>query len=172
MKHCSRKTCSQVNPQSFSEFYKNNCNSNGLSYACKVCIKEDAKSPKIRANIARYRMSEKGKINAHKYNTSAKGLLSHAKYRQDINNKPRLAANTRKRQAAKLKATPCWLTKVHLELMQMMYKKAAYLTEVTGIKWTVDHIIPLNGKNVRGLHVPWNLRVIPGSENFSKGCNT
>ena len=42
------------------------------------------------------------------------------------------------------------------------------LTRENKESWHVDHIIPLHGKNVSGLHVPSNLWFVKGSENISK----
>jgi hypothetical protein len=52
--------------------------------------------------------------------------------------------------------------------MENEYKLAALLTKLTGQKWEVDHIIPLQGTNVSGLHVPSNLRAIRAFDNRSK----
>lgn len=74
-----------------------------------------------------------------------------------------------KRQAAKLQRTPEWLTKTHLTQIEIFYQVANTMTKETNIQFDVDHIIPLQGKLVSGLHVPWNLQVIPHYNNMSKG---
>jgi len=85
------------------------------------------------------------------------------------NNKPAYFARSRLRQTRQLQRTPSWLSNEQLLEIQNFYKERDRLTDTTGIVHHVDHIIPLRGSNVSGLHVPWNLRVIPYYENLSKG---
>lgn len=66
-------------------------------------------------------------------------------------------------------ATPKWLSKEQREEMEHFYWLASDLKRVTGFDYHVDHIIPLQGENVCGLHVPWNLQVLPSYMNLSKG---
>lgn len=72
------------------------------------------------------------------------------------------------RRAQKLKATPPWLTKEHREQIEAFYIESRRLSDLTGIIHHVDHIVPLISKVVCGLHVPWNLQVIPAQENLKK----
>ena len=84
------------------------------------------------------------------------------------NNKPKAFANSAKYRASKRQAVPNWLSsEMQLEI-ENIFKIAKELTEKTGIPHEVDHIIPLRGKSVSGLHVPWNLQVLTQFENRSK----
>lgn len=85
-----------------------------------------------------------------------------------LRNKDRIIANKAKYRAGKSNRTPAWLTEIDFERMRNEYKLAVLLTKVTGEPWEVDHIIPLHGKTVSGLHVPTNLRAIKGSDNRLK----
>jgi len=72
------------------------------------------------------------------------------------------AAYTAFRRAKKLAATPKWLTAEHKQEIKNIYALARQLG------YEVDHIVPLQGENVSGLHVPWNLRPLPGHLNRKK----
>jgi hypothetical protein len=72
------------------------------------------------------------------------------------------------RRSARMQRTPCWLTEDDMILIQRKYTLAQKKTESTGEKWVVDHILPLRGKLVSGLHVPANLRVIKETTNARK----
>ena len=74
-----------------------------------------------------------------------------------------------KRKASQLQRTPHWLTEDDHWMIEEAYSLAALRTKMFGVSWHVDHVIPLQGKNVSGLHVPVNLQVIPGVENIRKG---
>ena len=70
--------------------------------------------------------------------------------------------------ARRAKRVPQWLTSDDRWLMREAYKLAKLRTQLFGFIWEVDHIIPLRGEFVSGLHVPTNLQVIPKTENRNK----
>jgi hypothetical protein len=75
------------------------------------------------------------------------------------------AEKKRAREAAKLGATPTWADR---DEMRQWYHVAQVLSR-GGVQFHVDHIVPLRGETVCGLHVPANLTVLPWHLNASKG---
>lgn len=63
------------------------------------------------------------------------------------------------------RATPQW---ADMNEIKAVYAEAERLTALTGVQHHVDHIVPLKGEMVCGLHVHWNLRPLPWRENVSK----
>ena len=77
-------------------------------------------------------------------------------------------ANASKRRAALLQRIPIWQTEFDELKIKCIYSVAAMLSRVNNEPWTVDHIIPLQGKIVSGLHVPSNLQLMRARENEAK----
>jgi len=142
MKACSK--CKEV--KSLFDFAKQRSNKDGLCYWCKSC---------------KYALTNKWKI-------GNKENLQKYKKEYAFKKQAKLTGLERKRQAAKLARTPAWLTDFDKLHMECLYQVSAMRTRESGYGWHVDHVIPLQGKTVSGLHVPSNLRVIPATENLRK----
>jgi hypothetical protein len=84
------------------------------------------------------------------------------------NNPSKTLALGAKRRSAKLKRTPAWLTENDHWMIEQAYELSVLRTKLFGFAWHVDHVLPLQGKYVSGLHVPTNLQVIPATENLRK----
>jgi hypothetical protein len=114
----------------------------------KVRIKDKVASAKYRgAN------PELVKLSKRKYQKAHPGVVN---------------AAVAKRKAKKLLRTPKWIRVEERWLIKQAYELASLRTKMFGFAWHVDHVIPLQGKNVSGLHVPQNLQVIPGLDNIRK----
>jgi len=83
-------------------------------------------------------------------------------------NSGKVIAKNARRHSAKMSRTPPWLTREHYAEMRAIYIERQILSEWSGVEHHVDHIVPLCGKNVSGLHVPWNLQLLPARENLTK----
>ena len=81
-------------------------------------------------------------------------------------NPEKCAAHGAARRARRLKPTPAW---ADLSEIEKFYNLARRLMETTGEEHHVDHIIPLQGRRVCGLHVETNLQVLTAADNLAKG---
>ena len=185
------KTCSRCkNPKPLDAFSKDAGKSDGLAVHCKTCRSEYRKARKqeISAYNRAYRiengerrkhyMNEYRAVNKEQIQAQRRGY--HQKYyaanaetlKQNVlqyakNNRGRVNALCLKRHADKLKRTPAWADHKRIAAY---YDVCAFFNEVNGYtKYHVDHIVPLRGRKVSGLHVHNNLQVILATENASKG---
>lgn len=143
-------------------------------------VRENARAKEwIKRNYARWQelrradyLKNKGKIIARMRAWKLKNRERTNEWAREWKKLNREAVNARTaaRRAKKISATPNWLTKAHRKSITSFYKRAMELSMQLGIPHEVDHIVPLRGKTVCGLHVPWNLQVIPATENNKKGA--
>jgi len=124
---------------------------NGLHYSCKTCLSAQAKDRRSRGlNIPDQEIAKIRSRLWRKQNPSRRNALK-AAYK-----------------ASKNKATPSWLNLSQKQQIVDFYELAKDCCLTTGLLYEVDHIVPLRGKDVCGLHVPWNLQVLPVDINRKK----
>lgn len=177
----SGKTCPGCNVfKFFCEFSPHKNTRDRLQPKCKECRREYA-----RIHAKSYAWTAFAKINKEKqkkydrdrYLANSRKEYKKAQYqktKQSVIDRAKkwakdhseiMAARAMQRLTLQRQATPLW---ANLELIFSFYQEAKNRGVETGIKWHVDHIVPIKSKLVCGLHVESNLRVIPASENIAK----
>lgn len=129
--------------------------SRGYHYLCKEC-----QASKVRLKRKMVLITEEQKLYS---------VLKSREWRK--NNPAHRNALKAKYKSAKNQASPNWLNKEQLDKIISFYELAIECQSLTGDEYQVDHIIPIRGKNVCGLHVPWNLQVLPADLNRRKSNN-
>ena len=154
--------CGQIKP--LISFHKQKDKKDGRRCHCALCVNKKysiwQKSNRDKCNK---------KLNRWYRANREKGIQYVLDYGK--RNPGKINALTAKRRAAKLQRTPKWLSTDQLKEIQQFYIDSTYLTFYTRTDFNVDHIIPLQGELVSGLHVPWNLQILTKAENCRKYNN-
>jgi hypothetical protein len=122
---------------------------------------------KLLAKKKRYRQRKAEKIREYNAAYAARNPEKMRQWRAEWekSNRHSLAERKAKRRTAQLNAMPAWVDR---EAIRVIYRDCKRISAETGVVHHVDHIEPLQGVTVCGLHVPWNLQIIPATENFRK----
>ena len=127
----------------------------------KLYRKDNSEKLAIYEDSRRDRKKEQDSI---RYQSKREEFLDYSKdYR--VNNREKMRARDAEKRSWVLNATPNY---ANLENINNIYKEARELELKDGIPRHVDHIIPLKGKDVCGLHVEHNLQILTATENMKK----
>lgn len=158
MKICTKCKLSK----DFSAYGKHSLGKAGLHPQCKPCANASARQSK-----QKYRSQRLAAQRQYAADFPELKKLSNARWR--ANNRGTYNAIAGKYIASKRQAVPVWLTQDQKAEIKEIYQLAQDLAWLGNEPLHVDHIVPLRGKEVCGLHVPWNLQIISRSANVRKG---
>ena len=169
MKQCSM--CRELKDK--SAFCARRASKDGLSPICKTCKSEQAKRKYLEDEEFRDKAKARVKNNLDGHKLTNKKYYEKNKdvvvKRVALNHKQRCASDpvykrawNQWRAAKRIGRVPKWVsfTKDMLPTYERLLRGR--------LKWSIDHVIPLNGKIVSGLHVPGNLQALPLSANVGK----
>lgn len=151
VRHVANSTCVTCQSERISAYYRSAA---GRATAKRSKLKHAAE---IKARDAEYRKKNSRKIQEYNAEYRESNREWYLRYYRKYNKKRKILVS---------EATPAW---ADLDEIMAVYSEAEKLSDETGTRYEVDHIVPLNSPLVCGLHVRVNLRIITKSENSSKG---
>lgn len=145
-------------------FHKRAASKDCTSVSKKRYHEENKNNPEYLAKRAKYAVDNQVAILAQSKVWRELNKDRCSEYRKNYveNNRGLINALCKNRRARKSQQMPLWLTAEHKEQITEIYRSCPQ-------GFHVDHIVPLNGETVSGLHVPWNLQHLSAAENLSKG---
>ena len=180
MKTCP--TCLIEKP--FSEFYKCKPKKDGYSRCCKLCDNarnaQRQKSPQAKSTRRKWVEANREALAAYQKSYQPEYFQEHREEYKARNNKWREANSERSKELQRnhfQKPKRKLKHKINQAFRRVRQQKATFKGYEAQIRdiyekcppgYHVDHIVPLRGKDVCGLHVPWNLQYLPALENIRK----
>ena len=167
-----RKTCTKcAEEKDISLFSKSKTHAGGYSTWCKACHKQRRSETQSKYYAKNAEWKRKNKERVAEYGRA---------YRQLDDQKEKAAKRTKRwvkanpshasalwasMKSARKAATPFW---ADFNIINFLYATRLYMQQDTQTDWHVDHVVPIKGKRVSGLHVHFNLRVVPARFNLQK----
>ncbi len=169
-KKLARKAYYQKNKDKLSSRRKAYYEANKEREAAVNNAYREANPEKIKAIRVAYceNKKEENYARTRQWREANKDLANHLTREWRKNNPGKAKESYAARRASEMERTPAWLNEDNKQEMRDMYEAAYELSKVFPYELQVDHMIPLRGKEVSGLHVPWNLQLLPAVANASK----
>lgn len=181
-------TCCKTD-KSIDQYHKDKRRKDGFSFYCKPCVKEKMQAQYIKHKDKRraYALTAYQENREDRIKKAGEWSAANKEKRREINKRYRenntearfetqkkqreknpgyYRAHFKMRQTRKRQALSAW---ADLEAIEAIYRQCAFVSRFTGIKHHVDHFYPLTSDIVCGLHNQYNLRILPATENLSKG---
>lgn len=168
------KVCSSCKAtMDLSMFHRDSQKKDGLAYSCKLCRRLSSESwgkrnpEKKKASVRRWHDSNRDRISLvnHAWRRGNQEKLQQINKLWRLSNKELINFYGSMRRARQFQQTPTWADE---NVILSFYREAERLTRQTGVPHQVDHIVPLQGRSVSGLHSQHNLQVITAAENRRK----
>jgi len=157
--------CKQTKDE--EDFCKSSVRKTGRQYNCKEC-QNKASIDRYHTKLAKDPSYKTKKSEYDKKRRAAEGekLREYDRLRsKEPSRKASHAEASRRRKMIVKQQTPAWADK---ESIANLYKLAQKWSGLFGVNYHVDHIIPLRGENICGLHVENNLQLLEANLNVAK----